>query len=86
MKENLIDFSPDIEIVSYNLVEEFTKAGFGVGYITKEFAKKYLDEGTIYELNVKPKIKSRDLGIVTLKNNVLNFASSKFIDLIIKDN
>ena len=35
-------FEPDIEIVSYNLVVEFIKAGFGIGYVTKEFIKQEL--------------------------------------------
>lgn len=85
MKSNNIDFNPDIEIVSYNLVVEFIKAGFGVGYVTKEFIKEELEKGELYEIKVKPDIPTRDLGIITLKNNVLNFASSKFIDLITND-
>ena len=85
MKNNGIDFKPDIEIVSYNLVVEFVKAGFGVGYVTKEFIKEELENGELFEIKVTPKIPTRDLGIVTLKNNVLNFASSKFIELIKKD-
>ncbi len=82
MKENNINFKPDIEIVSYNLVVDFIKAGFGIGYVTKEFIKYELKSKELYEIKVKPKIPSRDLGIITLKNNTLNFASSKFIELI----
>ncbi len=83
-KENNIDFKPDIEIVSYNLVVDFIKAGFGIGYATKEFIKEELKNNELYEIKVTPKIPPRDLGIVTLKNNTLNFASSKFIELITK--
>ncbi len=82
MKSNNIDFKPDIEIVSYNLVVEFIKSGFGIGYITKEFIKSELDSGELYEINVVPKIPSRNLGIITLKNNTLTYAASRFIDII----
>ena len=85
MKSNGIDFKPDIEIVSYALVTEFIKAGFGIGYITKEFAKQELETNEIYELKVTPKIESRELGIVTLKNSALNYAASKFVEIILKD-
>ena len=61
------------------------KAGFGIGYITKEFAKAELERGEIYELKVEPKIESRELGIVTLKNSALNYAASKFVEIILKD-
>lgn len=85
MKKNNIEFKPDIEIVSYNLVVEFIKAGFGIGYVTKEFIKDELNNKELYEIKVTPKISTRDLGIITLKNNTLSYAASKFIDLIIKD-
>ncbi len=85
MKSNEVDFKPDIEIVSYALVTEFIKAGFGVGYITKEFAKAELEKGEFYELKVKPEIESRELGIVTLKNSSLNYAASKFVEIILRD-
>lgn len=42
MRNNGIDFNPDTKIVSYNLVVEFIKAGFGIGYVTKEFIKEEL--------------------------------------------
>lgn len=85
MKDNGVEFKPDIEIVSYNLVVEFIKAGFGIGYVTKEFIKEELKNNELYEIKVKPKIPTRNLGIITLKNNSLNFASSKFIQLIVGD-
>lgn len=40
MKSNDIDFNPDTKIVSYNLVVEFIKAGFGIGYVTKNLLKR----------------------------------------------
>ena len=85
MKKNNIDFKPDIEIVSYNLVVEFIKVGFGIGYVTKEFIQKELKNKELYEIKVTPKIPTRDLGIITLKNNTLNFASNKFIELITRE-
>ena len=54
MKKNNIDFKPDIEIVSYNLVVEFIKAGFGIGYVTKEFIQKELKNKELYEIEVTP--------------------------------
>ena len=51
---------------------------------TKEFIKKELDSNELYEIKVKPEIPSRDLGIITLKNNTLSYAASKFIEIILK--
>ena len=84
MRSNDIDFNPDIKIVSYNLVAEFIKAGFGIGDVTKEFIKEELKNNELYEIKVEPKISTRDLGIVTLKNNELSFAASKFVGIIMQ--
>lgn len=84
MKSHQIDFKPDIEIVSYALVVEFIKAGFGIGYVTKEFIQKELEEGSLYEVKLEEEIPSRQIGMVTLKNNVLNFAAQQFSSLIKK--
>lgn len=85
MKQNDILFKPDIEIVSYALVVEFIKSGFGIGYVTKEFVKEELKNGDIYEVLTDKEIPERNLGIVTLKNNIPNFASQKFIELLKED-
>lgn len=82
MRENNIEFKPDIEIVSYALVVEFIKSGFGVGYVTKEFVKDELEKGEIYEIKIDKTIPERSLGIVTLKNAIPNFATRKFINLL----
>ena len=84
MRNNGIDFNPDTKIVSYNLVVEFIKAGFGIGYVTKEFIKEELKNNELYEIKVEPKISTRDLAIVTLKNNELSFAASKFVEIIMQ--
>lgn len=85
MKDNGIEFKPDIEIVSYALVVEFIKSGFGIGYVTKEFVKDEFEKGEIYEVKIDKKIPERNLGIVTLKNSIPNFASKKFIELLKND-
>lgn len=85
MKDNDVEFKPDIEIVSYALVVEFIKSGFGIGYVTKEFVKDEFEKGEIYEVKIDKKIPERNLGIVTLKNSIPNFASKKFIELLKND-
>ena len=85
MRENNVEFRPDIEIVSYNLVVDFVKSGFGIGYVTKEFVKQELKNKELYELKINPKIPTRNLGIVTLKNNTLSYAAGKFIDIIMEN-
>lgn len=84
LNTNKIKLIPKIEIVSYNLIMDFIKIGFGIGYATKEFIKEELNNGDLYELNVIPKIPKRFIGAVTLKQTIPNFSVNKLIDLMTK--
>lgn len=85
LEENDINIIPKYDIVSFNLVKDMTKMGLGIGYITKEFAKSELDSGELFELNIEPKVPSREIGIVTLKNMTPSFAAREFINIILEN-
>lgn len=84
LNTNKIKLIPKMEIVSYNLIMDFIKIGFGIGYATKEFIKEEINNGDLYELNVIPKIPKRFIGAVTLKQTIPNFSVNKLIDLMTK--
>lgn len=81
--ENNIEINPKYDVVSFNLVKDMTKMGLGIGYITREFAKKELESGELFELNYSPIVPSRQIGIATLKNMIPSFAARSFIDIVL---
>lgn len=81
-KENKITLTPKITTASYNLMIELVKIGFGIGFATKEYITKELNDKELYEIKINKKIPSRHIGIATLKNTIPNFATSKLIELI----
>lgn len=84
LKENKIFLTPKTEIVSYNLIMDFVKSGFGIGYATKEFIKDELDNHELYEIKVTPCIPKRAIGIVTLEKTIPNYSVKKLIDLMME--
>ena len=82
MSQNNICFHPKFDIVSYGLVKDFAKIGMGISYITKEFAKEELDNKLLFEIPIKEKIPTRNLGIVLPKNMITSFATQKLIEII----
>lgn len=84
LKDNNIILTPKTEIVSYNLIMDFVKVGFGIGYATKEFIQSELDNNTLYEIKVTPEIPKRYIGIATLNNSVANFSVNKLLEIIDK--
>ena len=85
LKNNNITTNIPNEIVSYSLVIDFVKAGFGIGYATKEFIKDDLKEKRLFEIEVTPKIPKREVGIVTLNKTIPNYSAKKLIDLMIEN-
>lgn len=84
LHENNVDLIPKMEIVSYNLIMDFIKSGFGIGYATKEFITNELKNKELFELEVVPKVSKRYIGIVTLKKTIPNFSVNKLVNLMTK--
>lgn len=85
LKNNNVILHPKTEIVSYNLIMEFVKSGFGIGYATKEFIKEDLKNKNLYEIKVTPKIPTRYIGIVTLNQSIPNYSVKKLIKIMLND-
>ena len=78
-KENNIVIKPKMNIASSNLLISFVKMNFGIGYVTKMYAQEHLKDGSLIEININPKPKSIDYGIITLKNNIMRNDVKLFI-------
>jgi DNA-binding transcriptional LysR family regulator len=83
-KNNNVILKPNIELASYSLVVEFTKAGFGIGYATQNYLAKELKNKELFILNIQEKIPTRYIGIALSKNNIPNFSTKKLIEIITK--
>lgn len=84
-KDHGVILKPNIELASYTLVVEFAKTGFGIGYATRDYIKNELEGGSLFELNVTPKIPSRYVGIATLKTRIPSFSTQKFVEMVLGD-
>lgn len=77
-----INFQPDIELGSHDLILEFAKIGLGVACVIREFSRKFLEEGSLIELTLAENIPKRGIGICTLKGMTLSPASQKFLEYL----
>lgn len=84
-KNNGLTLKPNIELASYSLVTEFTKIGLGIGYLTKDYIKKELQNKELTILNIKETIPERFIGIAISKNHIPNFSTKKLIEIITKN-
>lgn len=84
-REHGVILKPNMELASFTLVSEFTKIGLGIGYLTKDYIKKYIDDKELFELKIKEKIPNRYIGIALSKNHIPNFSTKKLIEIIKKE-
>lgn len=80
-----VKLNPKFELASYSLVNEFIKAGIGIGLVTREFALDELKSGSLIEVNIKPSIPNRHIGLIYLRNKSFNRCSSKFLESLKED-
>ena len=86
LKQNQIDLKPKLEVVSYNLIVDLIKSGFGIGYVTKEFIKNELENKSLYEIKIIPSIPKRTIVIATIDKKENNYSVKKLINMINKAN
>jgi DNA-binding transcriptional LysR family regulator len=83
---NKIVLNPSLEVVSQDLVMEFTKIGLGIGFTIKDLIKNDLNDKNIFEIKIKELLDKKQIWLVTNKNTIPTFATKKFIDIIINNN
>lgn len=85
-REQNVILKPKVEFDSYDLIYEFTKHGFGIGYLTKEYIKTDIENGDLFILDVHPKFPSRFIGLAVSKDHTPNFSTKKLIEMIVEKN
>lgn len=83
-KDNNIKMRSIMNIASSNLLIDFVKIGFGVGVVTKEYVKEEIKNKELFVVDIKPKLKVRNFGIIKLKDNILTYSAQEMIKLISK--
>ena len=85
-KDHGVTLNPTMALGSYNLVVEFTKIGYGIGYATKDYITKELKSRELFILDITPQIPPRNIGILISKYNIPNFSAKKLIEIIQQNN
>ena len=81
IKKNVL-LTPKTEVVSQDLILEFTNIGFGIGFGIIELAKK--NYPNLKELKINKELSKTKIYIAKNKNITLPFASKKLVEYIKK--
>ena len=81
LKENNLDCTPKMEVVSHSLLTGLTENGFGISLLTKNFIRDKL-ENTLYEIKIKEQLPERTLGYAIKNGTIPSFTTTKFIEIL----
>ncbi|MBR4178194.1 MAG: LysR family transcriptional regulator [Bacilli bacterium] len=81
LKDNNLECTPSMEVVSHNLLTRLVEDNFGVGVLTKEFIQDKLNN-TLIEIKTDKKIPKRKLGLAIKDDIYPSFTTQKFIELL----
>lgn len=76
---------PDVEVANWDLMVKFVIKGMGVGCIPREYCKKELEEGTLFEVPLTASLPVRGVGIALAKHVPLSSAMKEFIAMFNKE-
>lgn len=82
--ERGIKLNPKFDVASFSLVVEFAKIGLGIAGVTREYILDELNNNELFELNVEPKLDSRHIGAIYLKNKAISRTTQKFLEMLKK--
>lgn len=76
-----IVLQPDIEVANWDLMIKLAAKGMGIGCVPREYCKKELQNGTLFEVNVTPSLPVRGVGMALPRNIPVPYALKKFAAL-----
>lgn len=82
LKSNNVILKPKLEVVSYSLIVDLIKAGFGIGYVTKEFVKDEINNNKLFEIKINPPIPKREIVIMTINKKEPSYCTKKLIEIM----
>ncbi|MBQ8597859.1 MAG: LysR family transcriptional regulator substrate-binding protein, partial [Lachnospiraceae bacterium] len=81
LKENNVEMHPEFELATSDMIVQFALRNLGVGNVVRDFAREYLQDGSLFELKFGKQIPKRHICVVTEKSCPLSRAAEKFLEI-----
>lgn len=85
LKRNEIIITPEFELATSDMIVQFALRNLGIGCVMKEFARKEIEQGNLWELHFKEQIPKRKFSIVSSKHKAASYAAKELLELIRED-
>lgn len=82
LKENGVVLEPEFELATSEIIVQFVLRGLGIGHVVRNFAKKQMEAGELFELTFDNPIPERKMCIITNDTNPMSKAAQHLLDMI----
>lgn len=82
LQENKVEMHPEFELATSDMIVQFALKNLGVGCVMKEFAKEYLEDGSLFELQMEKKMPKRQICVVTEEKAPISAAAGKLLQML----
>ena len=84
-KERGLELDPAMEPDTSELVLELTRHGFGIGFLPEQAAKKALEEGEVFVVNLTDRLPPRRISLLEYEAHTLSLAARRLRDMLTED-
>lgn len=82
LEKNGVEIIPEFELATSEMIVQFALRNLGIGCVMKEFAKKELELGHLWELEFDKQIPKRKFSIISGKYTVMSYAARELLELM----
>jgi len=83
LRQSNVQLKPEFELATSDLIVQFAEKGLGIGAVVRDFAKKRLEDNTLFEIQLNKPIPERDICIITLDKMPISQAGAKLLELLL---
>lgn len=82
LRERGVELHPEFELATSDMIVQFAERNLGIGCVMKEFARRQLENGTLFELQFCEKIPKRSFCVITRPQKPLSVAAINLLNLL----
>lgn len=81
-EEKHLKLQPEFELATSDMIVQFARKNMGLGIVMRDFAERYLEDGSLFEVLLDQKPLYRDICVVTNQERVVSVASQKLLEML----
>lgn len=82
LKNNDVVLNPEFELATSDLIVQFTRRNLGVASVVRNFAEELIEDGELFELELRKPIPQRNICVVTQERLPISPAGKRLLDLL----